>query len=54
MKKLAVRLGSTALIAAISAGLARVVVFPGATHNDIGGFPAYWPAIQDFLALQMR
>ena len=39
-----------ALVAAISPGLARVVVIQKATHNDIDEFPAYWPALRDFLA----
>jgi pimeloyl-ACP methyl ester carboxylesterase len=38
------------LVAAISPGLAQVVVFPKATHNDIDENPAYWPALQGFLA----
>ena len=40
-----------ALIAAISPGLAHVVVIPKASHNDIDESPAYWPAVQGFLAL---
>ena len=39
-----------ALVAAISPGLAQVLVIPTATHNDIQNFPAYWPALKAFLA----
>jgi pimeloyl-ACP methyl ester carboxylesterase len=39
-----------ALVAAISPGLAHVVVIPTATHNDIQDFPAYWPTLEAFLA----
>lgn len=39
-----------ALVAAISPGLAQVLVIPTATHNDIQNFPAYWPALKGFLA----
>ena len=39
-----------ALVAAIGPGLVHTVVIPKATHNDIQDFPAYWPALKDFLA----
>ena len=40
---------SDALVAAIPAGLGHSVVIPGATHNDIENFPAYWAALAAFI-----
>ena len=39
-----------ALVAAIAPKLAHIVVISKATHNDIQDSPAYWPALQGFLA----
>jgi uncharacterized protein len=45
------RARTNALIAAIpSAANRHVLVFPGATHNDIGIFPQYLPSLSQFLA----
>jgi uncharacterized protein len=43
------RARSDALIAAIPPGLRHSVLVSGATHNDISSFPAYFPAIRQFL-----
>ena len=44
------RARTSALIAAIpSAAHHRVLVLPGATHNDIGVFPEYLPSLKQFL-----
>ena len=43
------RARSDALIAAI-ASEARVLVLPGATHNDVSAFPAYVRALKEFVA----
>jgi hypothetical protein len=41
---------TNALIAAIPCAAKRqVLVFPGATHNDIGVFPEYLPSLSQFL-----
>src|SRR5262249_8614905 len=44
------RARTNALIAAIPHIAQRsVLVFPGATHNDIGAFPQYLPSLRQFL-----
>lgn len=44
------RARSDALIAAIPAALRHTVLIRGATHNDVGSFPAYWRGLQSFMA----
>jgi uncharacterized protein len=44
------RAHSDALVAAISSGMGRVVVIPGATHNDVETFPVYLRSVGEFLS----
>jgi uncharacterized protein len=44
------RAHSDALVAAIPGGMGRVVVIPGATHNDVETFPVYLGSVREFLA----
>jgi pimeloyl-ACP methyl ester carboxylesterase len=44
------RARSDALIAAIPPHIRHVVMIAGATHNDIGSFPAYLASLRGFLA----
>ena len=44
------RARSDALIAAIPSAIRHSLLIRGATHNDVGSFPAYWQGLQNFLA----